>query len=31
MDSYNCKGVEIGSHDENVLMFLKIIICYRIC
>ena len=26
MDLYNCKGVEIGIHDENVLIFLKLFV-----
>ena len=31
MDLYNCKDVEIGVHDENVLFFFFLIICYLIC
>ena len=26
MDLYNCKGVEIGIHDENVLIFFKLFV-----
>ena len=26
MDLYNCKGVEIGIHNENVLIFLKLFV-----
>ena len=28
MDLYNCKGVETGIHDENVLIFFKLFILY---
>ena len=26
MDLYNCKGIEIGIHDENVLILLKLFV-----